>query len=157
MFTFSLAFFADHRQFSLHFQRLSAFCGKRKKEFGWKHPQWKPLTTATTCVRPWVSNWLLCLLCNILFIFSERKYNSKSWRKLVNYKQENRIPWLFTDFDNIKDFPWLLKKFPDFSLTLKNFQFFLTFPWLWQPCSCNAFKENWGLINACSCMQYQAN
>ena len=28
----------------------------------------------------------------------------------MNYKPENRIPWLFTDFDNIKDFPWL---FPD--------------------------------------------
>ena len=30
----------------------------------------------------------------------------KSWRKLMNYKPEKRIPWLFTDFDNIKDFPW---------------------------------------------------
>ena len=47
----------------------------------------------------------------------------------MNYKPENRIPWLLTDFDNIKDFPWLLKKFPDFSLTLKNFRFPLTFPW----------------------------
>ena len=28
----------------------------------------------------------------------------------MNYKPENRIPWLFTDFDNVKDFPWL---FPD--------------------------------------------
>ena len=28
----------------------------------------------------------------------------------MNYKMENRIPWLFTDFDNIKDLPWL---FPD--------------------------------------------
>ena len=28
----------------------------------------------------------------------------------MNYKPENRIPWLFTDFDNINDFPWL---FPD--------------------------------------------
>ena len=42
----------------------------------------------------------------------------------MNYKPENRIPWLFTDFDNIKDFPWLfpdLKKFsffPHFSLTV---------------------------------------
>ena len=104
-----------------------------------------------------VSNWSLFLPCTILFVFSERKCISKSWRKVMNYKLENRIPWLFTDFDNIKDFPWLFKKFPDFSLTLKNFQFSLTFPWLWQPCSCNAFKENWGLINARSCMQHQAN
>ena len=52
----------------------------------------------------------------------------------MNYKPDNRIPWLFTDFDNIKDFPWLFKKFPDFSLTLKNVRFSLTFPWPWQPC-----------------------
>ena len=30
--------------------------------------------------------------------------------ELMNYKLENRIPWLFTDFANIKNFPWL---FPD--------------------------------------------
>ena len=44
----------------------------------------------------------------------------------MNYKPENRIPWLLTDFDNINDFPWLFKKFPDFSLTLIMF----VFPWL---------------------------
>ena len=71
-----------------------------------------------------VSNWSLFLPCTILFVFSERKCISKSWRKVMNYKLENRIPWLFTDFDNIKDFPWLfpdLEKcsfFPDFSLTM---------------------------------------
>ena len=37
----------------------------------------------------------------------------------MNYKPEKRIPWLFNDFDDVKDFPWLFKKFPDFSLTLK--------------------------------------
>jgi len=31
----------------------------------------------------------------------------------MNYKPENGIPWLFTDFDNIYNFPWLFKKFPD--------------------------------------------
>ena len=71
-----------------------------------------------------VSNWSLFLPCTILFVFSERKCISKSWRKVMNYKLENRIPWLFTDFDNIKDFPSLfpdLEKcsfFPDFSLTM---------------------------------------
>ena len=65
-----------------------------------------------------VSNWSLFLPCTILFVFSERKCISKSWRKVMNYKPENRIPWLFTDLDNIKDFPWLFKKFPDFSLTM---------------------------------------
>ena len=37
----------------------------------------------------------------------------------MNYKPKNKIPWLFTDFDNIKDFP-------DF---LNNS---LTFPWPWK-------------------------
>ena len=36
----------------------------------------------------------------------------------MNYKPENRIPSLFTDFDNIKDLTWLFKKFPDVSLTV---------------------------------------
>ena len=37
----------------------------------------------------------------------------------MNSKPENRIPWLLTDFDNIKDFPWFLKNS-------------LTFPWPWK-------------------------
>ena len=47
----------------------------------------------------------------------------------MNYKPQNRIPWLFTDFDNIKDFPRLfpdLEKFsffPDFSLTVATLYF----------------------------------
>lgn len=42
----------------------------------------------------------------------------------MNYKLENRIPGLFTDFENTKDFPWLFPDlverpfFPDFSLTV---------------------------------------
>ena len=32
MFTFALAFFAGHQYFSLHFQPLSAFRRKRKKD-----------------------------------------------------------------------------------------------------------------------------
>ena len=68
-----------------------------------------------------------CFAAYSLFIFSERKCISRSWRKLMNYKPEKRIPWLFTDFDNIKDFPWLCKKFPDFSLTLEKFSFFPDF------------------------------
>ena len=52
----------------------------------------------------------------------------------INFtKPENKIPWLFTDFDKNWDFPWPFAKFPDFSLTLKNFWFSLTFPWPWQP------------------------
>ena len=115
MFTFTLAFFAGHRYFSLHFQILFALCGKRKKEFGRKHSQRKPLTTTTTCIRRKVSNWSLCLLCSILSTFLKE---NAFWRKLMNYKPENRIPSLFTDFDNIKDLTWLFEKFPDVSLTV---------------------------------------
>ena len=72
----------------------------------------------------WKCQWMLLLsLCSTLFIFSERKCISKSWRKLMNSKPENRIPWLFTDFDNIKDFSWLFKKFPDFSLMMATVLF----------------------------------
>ena len=39
------------------------------------------------------------------------------FEKLMDYKPENRIPLLFTDFDNIKDFPWHRKIF--------------VFPWPW--------------------------
>ena len=45
-------------------------------------------------------------------------------------RNENSIPWLFTDFDNIKDFPWLFYKFPD----LEKIFFSLIFPWPRQPC-----------------------
>ena len=106
------------------------------------------------------SNWSLCLLCSILFIFSERKCISKPWRKLMNYKPENRIPLLLTDFDNIKDFPWLLKKFFDFSLTLNNFRFLLTFPWhilIW-----DFFSTFWGIFcyfrqASCDGVRFQAS
>ena len=87
-----------------------------------------------------MSNWLLCLLCSILFVFSKRKCISKSWRKLMNYKPENWIPWLFTDFDNIKDFPWLFPYpekfsfFPHFSLTMATLsqRFALQLAWFTQ-------------------------
>ena len=146
MFKFALVFLAAHRHFSLQFQTFSAFRGKRKKEFGRNHSQRKPLTTTTTCIRRKVLNWSLCLLCSMLFIFSERKCISKSWIKLMNYKlPENRIPWLLTDFDNIKDFPWLLKKFPDFSLTLKNFRFPWLFPDIFQS---GTFSQRSGAFSA---------
>ena len=147
MFTFALGLFAGHQFFPLYFQPLSAFRRGRKKEFGRKHPEGKTLITTTTCVRRApcrVST--LSFLRSTVFIFSDRKCISRSWRKLMNYKPDNRIPSLFTDFDNIKDFPWLFKKFTDFSLTLKKFSFFpdfsltlktfrlsLTFPSTWQP------------------------
>ena len=123
IFTFALALFAGHQYFSLHFRPLSA---EREEGFGTQHSQRKPLTT---CQVYTVKS--LCLLCSILHLFQKKNCILTSWRKLTNYKPENRIPWLFTDFDNIKAFPRFFKKFPDFSLTLKSFRFFLTFPWSW--------------------------
>ena len=141
MFTFALAFFAGHLYISLHFQPLSAFRQKRKKEFRRKHSQRKLLTTTTTCIRCRVSNWSLCLLCSMLLIFSERKCISKFWRKLINYKPENRIPWLFTDLDNIKDSPRLFKKIPWSFPDHEKFSFFpdlsLTVATLSDNSSCN--------------------
>ena len=127
MFTFALGLFAGHQFFSLYFQPLSAFRRGRKKEFGRKRPEGKTLITTTTCVRRApcrVST--LSFLRSTVFIFSDRKCISRSWRKLMNYKPDNRIPSLFTDFDNIKDFPDFLKihwLFPDLE---KIF----VFPWL---------------------------
>lgn len=107
MFTFALGLFAGHKFFSLYFQPLSAFRRGRKKEFGRKRPEGKTLITTTTCVRRAPGRVsTLSFLRSTVFIFSDRKCISRSWRKLMNYKPDNRIPSLFTDFDNIKDFPW---------------------------------------------------
>ena len=38
--------------------------------------------------------------------------------------------------------PWLAKKFPDFSLTLKRTGISLTFSWPWQPCLSLAAESN---------------
>ena len=121
MFTFALAFFAGHQYFSLHFQPLTAIHRKRKKEFGRKRSEGKPLTSTTTCVRRSVSNWSLCLLCSTLFTFSERIFISKSWGKHV--WTINRKKTEFLDFSPTLT---ISKIFPDFSLTLKNFRFSLT-------------------------------
>ena len=133
MFTFALGLFAGHQFFSLYFQPLSAFRRGRKKEFGRKRPEGKTLITTTTCVRRApcrVST--LSFLRSTVFIFSDRKCISRSWRKLMNYKPDNRIPSLFTDFDNIKDFLWLFKNSLTFPWPRKNFRFSLTFPWPWK-------------------------
>ena len=59
------------------------------------------------------------------FHLFQRKCISKSWRKTyLNQKTE------FPDFSLTLT---VSKTFADFSLTLKNFRFSLTFPWPWQP------------------------
>ena len=59
------------------------------------------------------------------FHLFQRKCISKSWRKTyLNQKTE------FPDFSLTLT---VSKVFADFSLTLKNFRFSLTFPWPWQP------------------------
>ena len=79
MFTFALAFLQAINIFLFIFNLLP------EEGFGRKHPQQKPLTTTTTCVRRRVSYWSLCLLYSILFIFSKRKCISKSCRKLKDF------------------------------------------------------------------------
>ena len=88
-----------------------------------------------------------CFAAHSLFIFSERKCISRSWRKLMNYKPEKRIPWLFTDFDNIKDFPWLFSAEAHTRCQTKTTGFFgksvSTFLWLAvdrQVASCARFS-----------------
>ena len=71
---FALAFLAGHRYFSLHFQPLSAFHGKRKKEFGRKHSQWKPLTTTTTYVRHSVKLIALLALQHTFHLFRKKMH-----------------------------------------------------------------------------------
>ena len=61
----------------------------------------------------------------LLSLFSNSLHFSRDF-----VRNENSIPWLFTDFDDIKDFPWLFTKFPDLE---KRF-FSLILPWPRQPC-----------------------
>ena len=117
MFTFALAFFAGHRYFSLHFQPLSAFRWKRKKEFGRKHLQRKPRTTTTTCVRHRVLKLIAFLALQYTFHLFRKKMHFKVLKKTINRKTE----------------------FPDFSRTLTISKIFadfltnsLTFPWPWK-------------------------
>ena len=63
----------------------------------------------------YVASAFFCRTINIpVYIFKTSK--------LFTWKVE------FPDFDNIKDFPWLFIKVPNFSLTLQNFCFFWLFP-----------------------------
>ena len=61
----------------------------------------------------------------LLSLFSNSLHFSRDF-----VRNENSIPRLFTDFDNIKDFPWLFNKFPE----LEKIFFSLIFPWPRQPC-----------------------
>ena len=93
MFTFALAFFAGHRFFFFSFS--TSF------RFSWEEEEgiWKKAFTMTTTDHNYICQTLNVKLIALLalqhtFIFSERKCISKSWRKLMNYKRQNRIPWL---------------------------------------------------------------
>ena len=129
MFTFTLAFFAGCQYFSLHFQPLSTFRarGRRNLEESIQNKNHWPQLLHVSGVKCQIDHFA----CFAAYFSTFLKENA-SWRKLMNYKLENRIPWLFTNFDNIKDFPWHLKNS-------------LTFPWPWQPWPvwssiCNPFE-----------------
>lgn len=96
--------FAGHQYFSLHIQHFFHFSWKGEEgleesihnEFHWLQ---LPHVSGVRCQ---IDCYLLAL--QHTFHPSRRKCISKSW-KLTHYTQEDRIPSLFTNFDNIKDFP----------------------------------------------------
>ena len=121
MFTFALAFFAGHQYFSLHFQPVCAFRGKKKKEFVTSihnKNHWPQLLYVSG-----VECQIDRFACFAAFFSSFPKENAfqsleeKLWT--INRKTE------FPDFSLTLT---ISKIFPDFSLTLKNFRFSLIFP-----------------------------
>ena len=120
MFTFALAFLqAIDRYFSLHFQPFQLFVesGKRNLEESIHNENYWP--------QPLHVPGAECQIDRFAAYFSSfpKKIHFKILKKNLS-KPENRIPWLFTDFDSIKDFRWLfpdlekLSFLPDFSLTV---------------------------------------
>ena len=90
--------------------------------FGRSRSRWGSLVEhcSVVCVRHRVSIALLDLQHTFRFFRKKKHFKVKENLWTVNRKTE------FPDF-------WQYQRF---SLTLKNFQFSLTFPWPWQPCSC---------------------
>ena len=126
MFTFALAFLqAIDRYFSLHFQPFQLFVesGRRNLEESIHNENYWP--------QPLHVPGAECQIDRFAAYFSSfpKKIHFKILKKNLS-KPENRIPWLFTDFDSIKDFRWLfpdLKQFsflPDFSLTVATYRHF---------------------------------
>ena len=120
MFTFALAFLqAIDRYFSLHFQPFQLFVesGRRNLEESIHNENYWP--------QPLHVPGAECQIDRFAAYFSSfpKKMHFKILKKNLS-KPENRIPWLFTDFDSIKDFRWLfpdlekLSFLPDFSLTV---------------------------------------
>ena len=130
LFTFALAFFAGHLYFFLHFQPLSAFRGKRKKEFGKKHSERKSLTTTTTYVRRHVSNWSLCLPYSTLFTFPKENAFQSLQENLWTINRKTEFPDFSLTLTISKIFPDTFKNSLTFIWPWKSF----VFPWPWQPC-----------------------
>ena len=118
MFTFTFAFFAaiDISLFIFKLFPLFTESGRRNLE---------------ESVHNENQIWSLCLLCSILFIFSERKCSLKENLRTINRK---------TEFPDVSPALTITKIFPNFlknSLTLPwpwtQFRFSLAFPWPRQP------------------------
>ena len=98
MFTFTLAFFAGHRYFSLHFQTRSSFHGKREKELKesiHNKNHWPQLLHVSG-----VECQIDCFACSAAYFSSFPKENA---------------------FWSLEENLWTInqkKEFPDFSLTL---------------------------------------
>ena len=94
MFTFALDCFAGHGYFSLHFQPLST---KRKKEFGRKHSQQKPLITTVSGVECQIDRFA-CFVAYFSSFPKENTFQSLENFRTINGKTE------FPDF-SLTDFP----------------------------------------------------
>ena len=92
MFTFALAFLAGHGYFSLIFN-LFLPSGKRKKEFGRKHSQQKPLITTLSGIDRFV-----CFAAYFPSFPKENTFQSLENFRTINGKTE------FPDF-SLTDFP----------------------------------------------------
>ena len=107
MLTLGWASFASHLYSYLHFQSLpfwfffsaSVARASASLEGSWTH----------FCVQSSSVKLIGFLALQYAFSLFQKKMHWKIG-KLISYKPENWIPWLFTDFANIKDFPW---RFPD--------------------------------------------
>ena len=131
MFTFTLAFFLqaiDISFFIFNLFLLFAEGGRRNLEESIQNENHWPQLLHVSGVECQIDR-SACFTAYFSSFPNENQCISKSWSKLMNYKPENRIPWLFPDLEKFLFFP-------DISLTvatLKIFQMIITqCRWQWR-------------------------
>ena len=131
MFTFALAFFLqaiDISFFIFNLFLLFAEGGRRNLEESIHNENHWPQLLHVSGVECQIDR-SACFTAYFSSFPNENQCISKSWSKLMNYKPENRIPWLSPDLEKFLFFP-------DISLavtTLKIFQMIITqCRWQWR-------------------------